>query len=97
MDKTIANKHLISNYNDITKLYLEVINRITINDIELITIKERREDLILKPLLKSLKLMQNIPVEIDLSKHLIKQVIKNFNGDIVKQDLDALVAIVNIA
>ena len=97
MDKTIANKHLISNYNDITKLYLEVITRITINDIELITIKERREDLILKPLLKSLKLMQNIPVEIDLSKHLIKQVIKNFNGDIVKQDLDALVAIVNIA
>ena len=97
MDKTIANKHLISNYNDIIKLYLEVITRITINDIELITIKERREDLILKPLLKSLKLMQNIPVEIDLSKHLIKQVIKNFNGDIVKQDLDALVAIVNIA
>ena len=97
MDKTIANKHLISNYNDITKLYLEVITRITINDIELITIKERREDLILKPLLKSLKLMQNIPVEIDLSKHLLKQVIKNFNGDIVKQDLDALVAIVNIA
>ena len=97
MDKTIANKHLISNYNDITKFYLEVITRITINDIELITIKERREDLILKPLLKSLKLMQNIPVEIDLSKHLIKQVIKNFNGDIVKQDLDALVAIVNIA
>ena len=78
-------------------MYLEVINRITINDIELITIKERREDLILKPLLKSLKLMQNIPAEIDLSKHLIKQVIKNFNGDIVKQDLDALVAIVNIA
>ena len=97
MDKTIANKHLISNYNDIIKLYLEVITRITINDIELITIKERREDLILKPLLKSLKLMQNIPVEIDLSKHLLKQVIKNFNGDIVKQDLDALVAIVNIA
>ena len=97
MDKTIANKHLISNYNDITKFYLEVITRITINDIELITIKERREDLILKPLLKSLKLMQNIPAEIDLSKHLIKQVIKNFNGDIVKQDLDALVAIVNIA
>ena len=97
MDKTIANKHLISNYNDITKLYLEVITRITINEIELITIKERREDFILKPLLKSLKLMQNIPVEIDLSKHLLKQVIKNFNGDIVKQDLDALVAIVNIA
>lgn len=66
------------------------------------TILERREDLLLKPLLKSLKLIASdgFPRSTssqETSQNLIRTAIRIYNEDIVLDDHDALVALINLA
>ena len=74
-------------------------NKLVVDDIELITIKERREEVILLPLLQSLKIISKSSFAANpvLTTKLIGNTIANYNEDIVSDDLDSIVALLNLA